>query len=106
MNYSTVFSSTGGFYWPNGGNETSVSFSAGYDIFSMSVSPGKTGTSGEWITSPYFNTTVKLLISKDITVTKYYKYRKPIAGNGKWEYTGDEYLKVPTMNYLDVVKVK
>ena len=102
----TVFSSTGGFYWSDGGNEVSVSFSIGYGVFSMSVSPGKTGTSGEWITSPYLNTPVKLLISKDITVTKYAKYRKPIAGNGGWQYVGDEYLKVPTMNYLDVVKVK
>jgi hypothetical protein len=29
----TVFSSTGGFYWSDGGNETSVSFSVGYGIF-------------------------------------------------------------------------
>lgn len=33
-------------------------------------------------------------------------YRKPTAGNGKWEYVGNEYAKVPTKNYLEVVKVK
>lgn len=102
----TVFASKGGFYWSDGGNETTVSFSVGYGVFSMSVSPGKTGTSGTWIQSPYVNTAVKLLIYKDITVTKYDKYRKPIAGNGKWEYVGNEYAKVPTRNYLEVVKVK
>lgn len=101
----TVFSSPGGFYWSDGGSEVSVSFSIGYGVFSISVSPGKTGTSGDWIETPYLNTPVKLLISKDITVTKYNKYRKPIAGSGGWQYVGDEYLKVPTMNYLDVVKV-
>ncbi|WP_349948564.1 hypothetical protein ABFV83_09100 [Lacrimispora sp. BS-2] len=69
----TVFSSTGGFYWSDGGYETSVSFSVGYGVFSMSVSPGKTGASGKWVTSPYLNTPVKLLISKNITVTKYNK---------------------------------
>ena len=101
----TVFASKGGFYWSDGGNETSVSFSVGYGVFSVSVSPGKTGTSGTWIQSPYANS-VKLMIYKDITVTKYDKYRKPTAGNGKWEYAGNEYAKVPTRNYLEVVKVK
>lgn len=72
----------------------------------MSVSPGKTGTSGTWIQSPYVNTAVKLMIYKDITVTKYNKYRKSTAGNGKWEYAGNEYAKVPTRNCLEVVKVK
>jgi hypothetical protein len=67
----------------DGGNETSVSFSIGYGIFSVSLSPGKMGGSGRYTEPPYINTAVKLLIFRGITVTKYAKYRKPIAGNDK-----------------------
>ncbi|GEM_PF-5628600 len=45
----TVFASKGG---------TSVSFSIGYGVFSVSLSPGKTGGSGRYIESPYINTAV------------------------------------------------
>ncbi|MDR7814465.1 hypothetical protein [Lacrimispora sp.] len=72
----------------------------------MSLSSGKTGGSGRYTEPPYIKTAVKLLFFRGITVTKYAKYRKPIAGNEKWEYVGDEYLKVPTREYLEVVKVK
>lgn len=42
----------------DGGKETSVSFSIGYGIFSVSLSPGKTGDPGRYTESPYINTAV------------------------------------------------
>ncbi len=101
----TSFASPGGFYWTDGGYDVSVSVSFAYELFSVSVSAGKTGASGTWISSPYINIPCKLLIYKDIEVSKYQLYRRlimrPELG---WEYTGDSYTTRPTLNYLEVVQ--
>lgn len=102
----TVFNSSGGFYWSEGGTATTVSFTVAYGGFSLGVTPGKSGSTGTFITSPYSGTPVKLLIHKDIEVKKYKQYREPNMGTtAPWEYIGDVYTKVPTKNYLTVVKV-
>lgn len=101
----TSFASPGGFYWTDGGNEVSVSVSFAYEMLSVSVSPGQTGASGTWISSPYVNIPCKLLIYKDIQVSKYQLYRRLIMHpEYGWEYTGDTYTHTPTLNYLEVVR--
>ncbi|MDR2830534.1 MAG: hypothetical protein LBB45_05840 [Methanobrevibacter sp.] len=100
----TVFASTGGFYWSDGGNEVSISISIGYGIFSLSVSPGKPASSGEYISAPV-NKACKLVIHKDIEVIKYQLYRRPLVagvGTGNWTYVEDSYTKTPVKHYLSV----
>ena len=93
--------------WVNSGSNTTVSVSVSYGIFSIGVTPGKISkTTGQYIASPYIKKPCKLLIHKDIKVTKYKQYRKSTMGTGsKWVFTGYVYTKIPTVNYLSVVKV-
>lgn len=101
----TVFESPGGFYWQDGGYETSVSFSLsfGYGPVSMSfdISRGSKQATGEWISSPYVNKPCKLYIYKDIEVTAYAVYKKP-KYSGNWTFSGYQYVPVETRDYLSV----
>jgi hypothetical protein len=100
----TVFKSKGGFYWSNSGSNVTVSVA--YGSFSVGITPGKTGSAGYYIESPYINQACKLMIHKDIQVTKYKQYRRVVMGNGaEWEYIGNVYTKIPSKNYISVVKV-
>lgn len=101
----TYFSSPGGFYWTDGGYEIDVSVSVSYGIFSVSIARGSAGSSGSYISSPYINKACKLLIYKDIKVSHYKIYRRPIMGPNVWEFVNDTYTQVPVANYLDVVLV-
>ncbi len=101
----TVFASPEGFYWTESGSTGSVTFAVGYGMFSLGVTPGKVGGTGSYIQSPYVNLPCKLMVHKDIQVTKYKEYRKYVMGDGSWEYIGDIYTKIPTVTYLSVVRV-
>ena len=101
----TVFSSKGGFYWQDGGNNTTVNISISFGKFSVNVSRGKVATTGNWITSPYLNTPVKLYIHKDIRTTKYNVYRRKKYSGGSWQLYTTSYSHTPTRNYLTVKKV-
>lgn len=106
----TVFSSPGGFYWQDGGNDVyvgiSLNFGAGLTSFSLAVSPGKTATTGVWISSPYVNQACKLYIYKDLEITQYKVYRKnKYAPDSAYQFVGYQYTKVDTKDYLTVLKV-
>lgn len=101
----TVFSSTGGFYWQDGGYNTSVdvSVSFGYGPVSLglSIPRGSSQTTGQWITSPYINRACKLYIHKDIEITAYAVYTKP-KYSGNWTFSRYQYVPVETRDYLSV----
>lgn len=105
----TVFASTGGFFWQDGGNNVSLSLSVGlaYGPVSVSVSasPGSSSNTGSYIQSPWINKPVKLFIYKDIQVSQYKAYRKARMGNGGWEYIRTFETSTPTTNYLEVKKI-
>ncbi|MGL5711991.1 MAG: hypothetical protein ACRCX2_03155 [Paraclostridium sp.] len=101
----TVFNSPGGFFWQDGGSNKTVSISVGYGTFSVSVPLGKvTGSSGQYISSPWTKVPVKLHVAKDIKVQKYNVYRKPKYG-GQWQFYKVDYTKIPYRNHLSVRKV-
>lgn len=100
----TEFSSPGGFYWSDGNPYVDVSFSIGYKAVSLSIGVGKTGTSGQYISSPYTYTPVKLVISKDMRVSEYKVYQTNDYGS-TWYFAGYSYAVNPTRNYLSVEKV-
>jgi len=102
--HGTVFSPPGGgFYWSDGGHEVSVSFTVAWGPFSLSVSPGGTGSSGQIQKSPYTNHACKLIIYKDIQVTRYDFYRKPHSQpNDSWTFFKTLYSQHPVKTYLVV----
>ena len=101
----TVFSSPGGFYWQDGGNNVSISVSVAYGVFSVSASPGSVQNSGKWISSPYVGKPCKLLIYKDIEISKIEVYRKRAMTSESWKLYKTEYPSKETREYLEVVKV-
>lgn len=106
----TVFASKGGFYWQDGGNNLNIDFSVNFGnglfSFTLPISPGKSSTTGTWITSPYINTPCKLYIHKDVTVTQYKVYRKnKYQPDSAYAFVGYQYTSVDTRDYLSVVKV-
>jgi len=99
----TVFTSQGGFYWQDGGNEIDVSLSVGHKYFYIGVSKGNVETTGTWISSPYINQYCKLFIYKDIKVKAYKLYRKPLMmPNASWEFLRDYCTSTETADYLHV----
>lgn len=82
----TTFSEEGAFHWQDGGPKVNLSFSFGYGPVSIGVSKGTQESTGYEIKCPYINTYCKLYIKKDIKVTVYEIYKRPMmAPNQPWE---------------------
>lgn len=97
----TVFSSPGGFYWSDGGNNVDVSFAMTAGVVSLGISAGKTGTTGQYISSPYVNRACKLHIYKDVTVYKHAIYKR-ISSGSAWTLDSYVYTTDETRAYLEV----
>lgn len=81
----TAFANPGGFYWQDGGYNVSVSVGVSFGNYSASVSLGKTGGTGQYISVPSTNVYYKLVVSRNIRVTKTKQYRR-LKGTSKWEF--------------------
>lgn len=101
----TVFNSPGGFYWQDGGYNRTVSVGVSYGVFSVSVSAGKSSSSGRYISSPWTKVPVKLHVAKDIKVQKYSVYRRSKYAGGQWQFYKTDYTKTPYRDYLTVDRV-
>ena len=82
----TTFSSSGGFYWTDGGNLVDVSLSVSWGVASVSISAGSVGGTGMFITAPA-NTPCKLFIYKDLVVKRYKEYER-LSGTATWNFIG------------------
>ena len=80
----TTFTKPGQFCWSDGGNKTSVTITlgSGYGSVSASIPLGKTGGSELCIAAPT-NVKCRLVLYRDVTVTKYEVYRR-LTGTKKW----------------------
>lgn len=102
-----TFTTPGGFYWSDGGYNTNVSLSMNFGYgavsFGVSVSAGKVGSSGAYISSPYLNRKCKLYIYKDLSVTQYKVYRKyKYDPDTSYSFYGYQYSSTTTNYYLEV----
>ena len=89
-----------GFYWSNGGYNVSVSISVGYGPMSVSVSRGGIGSIGYFKRAGIANKAVKLYIYRDLTTTRYKRYK--VYYSGAQQYIGYVYKTVPTKDYLTI----
>lgn len=100
----TKFKRPGGFYWKEGGSNTNVSITLGgaYGSVSVSVPLGKTtGSTGRYISAPT-NVNCKLVVYRDVTVTRYAVYKRFI-GTTKWQFVKYENDTTWSNLTLDVV---
>lgn len=101
----TVFKTSGGFYWQDGGYKTSVNFSFGVGYgpisASLSISTGSKESTGQWIPSLYVNRACKLFIHKDVEIATYAVYSKP-KYSGSWTFSSYQHTSVDTRDYLSV----
>ena len=99
----TVFYSSGGFFWSDGGfgNSVSLSLSLGWGPVSASVSVGSTGgVTGYFIDAPV-NKPCKLFIYKDLTCKRYANYER-VIGTTTWRFTGYDTVVTPTRTHYEV----
>lgn len=102
----TVFMSPGGFWWKTGGSTSvPVSVSVSFGVFSVIASPGSVQSAGTYVSSPYVNQACKLLVYKDIEISKVEVYRKRAMTTDTWTLYTTEYPSAQTRDYLEVVRV-
>ncbi len=83
------FPTGGGFWFTDSGGPTvsgtvSVGLPKSYDMVSVSINLGKSGSSGKFVLVPSSKYYYKLYISKKIELRPYITYRAPV-GTEKWE---------------------
>lgn len=97
----TVFTSPGGFFWQDGSPFVELSLGFTFGKVTVNAAKGSVGSTGDYISAPV-DVPCKLIIYKDIKVTKYAVYRKKPFTSQEWTFDRYEYRSEYPRVYLVV----